>query len=122
MVLKMIKGVSGPFLALLFALTLGTVFAFIVYYSRLPETILSPLADFTLLVSVFGGGWYSAAKYGNRGLLRGAMVGLSVFIVVLGLTLIINKSLITWSGLGKDLLFALVAGGLGGVLGVGMSR
>ncbi|NLB18242.1 MAG: TIGR04086 family membrane protein [Syntrophomonadaceae bacterium] len=122
MVPRLLKGVSGPLLALIFALTLGTVFAFIVYYTRLPETLLSPLADFTLIVSVFAGGWYSANKYGNRGLLRGSLVGLAVFIIVLALTLFIDKSLITFSALGKDLLFALIAGGLGGVLGVGMAQ
>jgi len=122
----MIRRLNGEFrgfvVALVSAMIMGTVLALVVYWSPLEETILNPSADFTLMMSVFLGGWYAAHRSGNRGLIRGSMIGLMVFAFVLILTLIGNPSLISFKSFCKDLLFALASGALGGVLGVGMSE
>jgi putative membrane protein (TIGR04086 family) len=122
----MVRGLAGEFrgflVALICAMIMGTVLALGVYWSPLEETLLNPSADFTLMISIFIGGWYSAHHNGNRGLARGLTIGLMVFIFVLFMTLIANPALISFKSIFKDLLFALASGGLGGILGVGMAN
>ena len=113
--------IRGFLVALMSALVLGSVLALIVYWSPLKETLLDPLADFTLMISVFIGGWYSAYHAGNRGLVRGVIIGLLFFTLMLLITLAVNPALVSLGSVIKDLLFALTCGGLGGILGVGMA-
>ena len=69
MVRRIAGEIHGFLVALLTALILGSVLALIVYWSPLKKPC-SILADFTLMISVFIGGWYSAYRAGNRGLSR----------------------------------------------------
>ncbi len=122
----MVRQFAGEFLgfllALVFALIIGAVLALGIYWTPLKETMLNPLSDFVLMLSIFIGGWYSAHYYGNRGLIRGVVVGLLIFIFIFLLTLIAKPALISLKSLFKDLCFAIAAGGLGGILGVGMAE
>lgn len=122
----MLRRIAGEFrgfmVALAAAVILGSLFALAVYWSPLKETLLDPLADFTLMLSVFIGGWSSAHHYGNRGLVRGVVIGVMFFIFMLLVTLVINPALVSMGSIAKDLLFALACGGLGGILGVGMAN
>lgn len=122
----MVRRLAGEFrgflVALISALIVGTVLALGIYWSPLQETLLGPATDFTLMISVFIGGFYSAHHYGNRGLVRGVIIGLMVFIFMLLVTLIANPALISLKPLIKDLLFGIASGGLGGILGVGMAK
>lgn len=121
MVRRIAGEIHGFLVALFTALILGSVLALIVYWSPLKETLLDPLADFTLMISVFIGGWYSAYRAGNRGLVRGVIIGLLFFTLMLLVTLVVNPALVSFGSFIKDLLFAVACGGLGGILGVGMA-
>ena len=114
--------IRGFLVALLTAVILSSILALAIYWSPLQETLLSPLADFTLMISVFAGGWYSARHYGNRGLVRGVSIGLMFFLFVFLVTLVVNPALVSLSSVIKDLLFGVACGGLGGILGVGMAN
>ncbi len=113
--------IRGFLVAVLSALILGSVLALVVYWSPLKETLLDPLADFTLMISVFVGGWYAAFHTGNRGLVRGVIIGLMFFTLMFLITLAVNPALVSLGSVIKDLLFAVACGGLGGILGVGMA-
>jgi len=122
MVRRIAGEIRGFLVALLSAVVLGSILALIVYWSPLKETLLDPLADFTLMISVFIGGWYSANYHGNRGLVRGVVIGLLFFIFMLLVTLVVNPALVSLGSVIKDLLFGIACGGLGGILGVGMAN
>ncbi len=123
MMLRRIAGEFRGFLvALVSAVIIGSVLALVVYWSPLRETLLDPLADFTLMLSVFIGGWSSAHHHGNRGLVRGVAIGLTFFAFVFLVTLIVNPALVSFASMIKDLALGMVCGGLGGILGVGMSE
>ncbi|MGI6549239.1 MAG: TIGR04086 family membrane protein [Syntrophomonadales bacterium] len=121
----MVRRIAGEFrgllVALISAVIIGSILAMVVYWTPLRETLLDPLADFTLMLGVFIGGWYSARHYGNRGLLRGMAIGLMFFVFVFLATLIFNPALVSFGSIIKDLALGIVCGGLGGILGVGMS-
>ena len=62
MVRRIAGEIHGFLVALLTALILGSVLALIVYWSPLKETLLDPLADFTLMISVFIGLVFSTVQ------------------------------------------------------------
>ena len=118
------RRIAGEFRGLLVALislSLSVPFWQWSFTDSIAGNIAGPLADFTLMLGVFIGGWYSARHYGNRGLLRGMAIGLMFFVFVFLATLIFNPALVSFGSIIKDLALGIVCGGLGGILGVGMS-
>ena len=112
----------GLLTAVLTALVLGSLLGAIVFFSPLKETTLNPLSDFTLIVAVFAGTCLTAWRRGNRGLLRGITLGLVFFAGMLVLTLCLTTSSLHFIPLLRTLFFTLAAGGLGGILGVGLAQ
>ena len=107
--------------AVLLSLILCVLSATVVYFSGLSETLLPSLGKVILIVSVFLAGCQVSKYYGSRGLLRGISMGIICFILLLITTLIFNASLIAFKTFVYALLICLVSGGLGGILGIGLS-
>ena len=114
-----IKGLGK---SLLLALLLGTLISVVVYYTGLKETLLSPLAKLVLVISVFSGGCYVSKAHGNKGLVRGVSLGIMFFTLMLIATLAFNSSLIDLKGFLYTLGVCIVSGGIGGILGIGLSN
>ncbi|MGE5371231.1 MAG: TIGR04086 family membrane protein [Solirubrobacterales bacterium] len=108
----------GLLAAIVIALILGLAVTGVVYCSPLQENILYPLADLSLIASVFCGGALSAGRHGNRGLLRGAVLGLTFFLVTLAAWLVFSPETIELAAILKKLAFTCAAGALGGICGV----
>lgn len=112
--------IQGMALTAVVILFVGTLLALITFLSPLRESALGPLADLTLILSVFAGACLTTRKRGNKGLLRGGLFGLIVFAIILALTLFVDSSLITAGKVIKEIIFSAAAGCLGGILGVGL--
>ncbi|MDD3854045.1 MAG: TIGR04086 family membrane protein [Syntrophomonadaceae bacterium] len=93
----------------------------IVYYSSIPDTSMALIGKLIVLLSIFWAGCYVSRHYGSKGLVRGISMGIAFFIVMLIATLAFDTSLISPGGLLYSLTTCIVAGGLGGILGLGLS-
>lgn len=113
-----IKGLGK---ALASAAVLGLVISLVVYFSGLQETLLNPLGKLALIVSVFWGGCYISQSYGTKGMIRGMSLGIMFFIIILITTLLFAPAHIGFKSFLYSLLLCVVSGGLGGILGIGLS-
>lgn len=113
-----IKGLGK---ALACAVILGLTAALVVYYSGLQETLLNPLGKLALIISVFWGGCHVSKSYGSKGMIRGMSLGLMFFIIMLIATLSFAPAHIDIKSFLYSLLLCIAAGGLGGILGIGLS-
>lgn len=113
-----IKGLGK---ALACAVVLGLIAALAVYYSGLQETLLNPLGKLALIISIFWGGCYVSKSYGSKGMIRGMSLGVMFFIIMLVATLSFAPAHIGIKSFLYSLLLCVVAGGLGGILGIGLS-
>ncbi|SHF50290.1 putative membrane protein, TIGR04086 family [Desulfofundulus australicus DSM 11792] len=91
------------------------------YFTRLPESSLPWFAAGLFFLSILIGACSAASRAGNRGLFHGLGVALLFFIISWLLASILFPSPILPVSLIQKLILAIVAGALGGILGVGFS-
>jgi len=108
--------------AILLSLVLSLISGIVVYYSSLQETLLTSLGKIIIIITVFYAGCYVSKSYGTKGLVRGSTMGLVFFILILMATFIFNPAQISFAAFFSALGICLVAGGLGGILGIGLSQ
>lgn len=106
---------------LLLSALLALISGVIVYYTPLPESLLSPLGKIILIFTIFIAGCLVSKAYGSKGLVRGMSMGIIYFILVLAFTFIFDPSIVSFKIFLAALLTALTAGGLGGILGIGLT-
>ncbi len=108
--------------ALAVSFILCILVATVIYFTGLRETLLASLGKIILTISVFWAGSYVSKFYGSKGLVRGITMGVLFFILMLIATLVFNKSVISLGSFFYSLAVCVVAGGLGGILGIGLSN
>ncbi|RKO67198.1 TIGR04086 family membrane protein [Desulfofundulus salinus] len=91
------------------------------YFTSLSESSLPWFAAGLFFFSVLVGAWSAASRAGNRGLLHGLGVAVLFFLVSWLLATTVLPSQVMPVSLFQKLILALVAGALGGILGVGFS-
>ncbi|MDD3365273.1 MAG: TIGR04086 family membrane protein [Syntrophomonas sp.] len=114
-----LKGLGN---AIIIALLLCTLASILVYFTGLKETLLNPIAKLVLVISVFSGGCYVSKAYGNKGLVRGVSLGIMFFTLMFITTLIYSPAHIYFKGFVYTLTVCIVSGGIGGILGIGLSE
>ncbi len=120
--MRMPAELKGLGISLAMGIVFCTLAAALVYYSGLQETLLALLGKVIMVLSVFTGAAVVSKAYGNRGLVRGATLGLMFFIVMLITTFLAAPTHVYIMGFIYTLTACLVSGALGGVLGVGLSE
>ncbi|MEW6066563.1 hypothetical protein P378_13485 [Desulforamulus profundi] len=111
----------GTLVSLGFSLGLSILAGLAYYFTSLPESSMPWVATVILFVSVVVGGGYAAKRARNRGLFNGLGVGVATFIILwLLVGLFLPGDVLLVGALGK-LALTLAAGGLGGMLGVGLA-
>lgn len=120
--MKMPAEFRGLGIAILIGLLLSALISILVYFTGLKETILGPLAKVVLVISVFTGGCVVSKSYGNKGLVRGISLGIMFFTLMLIITLIASPSHIYLKGFLYTLTACIISGGLGGILGIGLTE
>ncbi len=119
---KLPAELKGLGMALLIGIVLSTLGSTLVYFTGLQETLLNPMAKVVLVISVFTGGCVASNAYGNKGLVRGVSLGIMFFTLMLIITLIASPSHIYLKGFLYTLTACIISGGLGGILGIGLSE
>jgi putative membrane protein (TIGR04086 family) len=95
------------------------VWSFILSVSTIPESRGDIFGIFTIIISVFSGGFICAMKQGKNGWLSGGIVGfLYFFVVILIVSSIPSLSLSLFSLV--NLFLSFVVGGIGGTLALNL--
>ncbi|AQS59115.1 TIGR04086 family membrane protein [Desulforamulus ferrireducens] len=111
----------GTLVALGLSLILSTLAGLCYYFTSLSENTMPWAAAIILFLSVAIGGAYAAKRAGTKGLFNGLGVGVATFILIWILVgFFLPGNVLFMGALGK-LTLTLVAGGLGGTLGVGLA-
>ena len=108
--------VKGVLLASILAMFMSFVFGILLTYTSLPESELAINVIFG--ISTFIAALITAYRAGTRGLYHGLAVGLGFIVVVLILSSIFGSATPAWLKMGEKTILALVAGGIGGIIGV----
>lgn len=107
---------KGIIMATILALILSLVFGFMLSFTALPESALS--LNIIFMVSVFIPALIIAHHAGTKGLYHGLGIGLGFVILLLILTAVFIPDHPSWLKLGEKTILALLAGGVGGIIGV----
>jgi len=107
---------KGILLASILALLLSLLFGALLSFTSLPESELSINIIFGL--SVFIAGFITAYQAGTRGLYYGLSIGIGFTLLVLMLSGVFWVDTPSWLKMAEKTIVALVAGGVGGIVGV----
>ena len=114
--------VKGTVYALIIASLLNLLAGTIMYYSTVSDLWLGGLATFIFGLSIFCGGIVASFKASTKGLLHGISVGVLFLVVAALISGLMDSTTIVGATLLKKTLIAIIAGGMGGILGVTLSK
>ena len=112
---------KGLLKSLLFGFIACAILSVAIYFSSLEETVTGTLGRLILIGSVFYAGCYASKIHGNKGLIRGATMGLLFFILLFIASLIFQVSAFDMRDLIVNLVLCMGAGAFGGILGIGLN-
>ena len=114
----------GAGFAVVISLSLFMVVALIMTGDSMPDSSIQVLGPAAGLISVFIGGFVAALKNKKSGMLTGVFTGLAVFAVLFVLSMIFRNGDTEFFSLKTllTLISILLAGMLGGVVGVNIKR
>ncbi|HZK85841.1 MAG TPA: TIGR04086 family membrane protein [Desulfosporosinus sp.] len=107
---------KGILLASILAILMSLIFGVLLSYTSLPESEMS--INIIFGASIFVAALITAYKAGTRGLYYGLSIGLGFILLVLILSSILWADPPSWLKMGEKTILALVAGGIGGIIGV----
>lgn len=108
--------------ALLLSVLLCVISAVLVYFTRISEMIFPILGRIILAITAFYAACTAARVRGSKGLLRGFNMGAAVFILVFIATLALQPAAVGIKTFACAFLLCLVAGAMGGIVGVGLYK
>lgn len=125
---KFSTGYTGAFTAgLIFAIFLTIILSVFIgllfYLTPLSETFLPLTSSIILVISVFMGSLTTARRVGTKGLLLGILIAI-VYLVLVAVMAFMMEIQVTSASVGfsNKVLLAVISGGLGGIVGVGLNR
>jgi hypothetical protein len=107
---------KGILIAAILALILSLGYGLLLSISNIPES--DPVFILIFSLSIFAAALIITNKAGKKGLIYGLFIGLGFIFLLLLLSGIFFSEQISIIKIGEKLIFALVAGGLGGIFGV----
>ncbi|HWQ72317.1 MAG TPA: TIGR04086 family membrane protein [Desulfitobacteriaceae bacterium] len=107
---------KGILIAAVLALILSLGYGLLLSVSNIPES--DPVFILIFSLSIFAAALYITNKTGTKGLLYGLSIGLGLVLLLLFLSGILFSEHISIIKIGEKLIYALVAGGFGGIFGV----
>lgn len=112
----------GTLGALVIGLAGTLILSAVFYYTSLSESYLDPAGTFLYLICAFIGGFLASKKAGNRGIMYGCSTGLSYFLTVLIIYLLISPQPLSISSILLKGIYTLIVGAAGGVLGIAFAE
>lgn len=109
---------KGIIYAAVTALILSGIIGILTNLTTIPESEL--INNVIFVVSVFFGGLTAARIAGVKGLYYGIAVGVGFILLILIVSAIMQSDPFDWLGIAAKAFYAIVAGGIGGVVGVAL--
>lgn len=109
---------KGALLSVIVTTMLALLLASLVSFGDIPDSAVIALIFFILALSCITGAYAAAKTLSSKGLLTGAALGIIYYIVLAIISLILTKSFSFNSHMLIMLISAMLAGMLGGVLGM----
>lgn len=117
--LAVVKGVvSGLCVALLGIL----IFAFLLRFTSIPETIIAPVNQVIKGVSIFFGVFFGMKKHKNMGLLSGLLIGFFFTIVAFLVFSILDGAFVFDKTFFNDIIFGCIIGAICGIICVNLKK
>jgi len=114
-----LKGLLG---ALIVSFLLSILVTLLLHFTPLTEALLPSFATLIFFLSILLGSLISAKSAKSKGLIHGLGVG----VIYLSCTIIIGFFVATdsfsWLMFAKKIVYTLVGGSLGGIIGIGLSH
>ncbi|MHB8124793.1 MAG: TIGR04086 family membrane protein [Desulfitobacteriaceae bacterium] len=111
---------KGILVATALALILSLGYGLLLSLSSIPESDL--FINLIFSISVFTAASIIANKAGTKGLIYGLAIGLGFIILLLLLSAMFFSETVSMLKIGEKIIFALGAGGFGGIIGVVFRR
>ncbi|MGB9792789.1 MAG: TIGR04086 family membrane protein [Thermacetogeniaceae bacterium] len=108
----------GTLGALMTGLVGTLILSIVFYYTSLSESYLDPAGTFLYLTCAFLGGFLASRRAGNRGIMYGCTTGLSYFLIVSLIFLLISPQSLSISSVLLKGIYTLIVGAAGGVIGI----
>lgn len=110
-------------LGVAFTSLMGCLFIFSIIVSKIdvPKGTLAVFSTVSLCVGAYFGGFSCAKKQRKNGLIMGLITGAVMFFVIFISSIIFSKTALSISGFSK-LLWAVIFGAIGGIVGVNSKR
>lgn len=116
-----IRIIKGSITSIILTLVLLFIFSIIVTYTNVKESIISPIIIIITSISILIGSSISSLKIKKNGLLNGAIVGIIYILTIYILSSIMGMGFKIDINSVLMIIFAIVAGMLGGIVGVNIN-
>ena len=113
--------IKGSITSIILTLVLLFIFSIIVTYTNVKESIFSPIIIIITSISILIGSSISSLKIKKNGLLNGAIVGIIYILTIYILSSIMGMGFKIDINSVLMIIFAIVAGMLGGIVGVNIN-
>ena len=107
---------KGSLVAVSCSLLLILVFAFLLKFTNIPESIITPINQVIKGISVFAGVFWGISNIRRRGLVCGAVIGFSYSLIAFFVFSLLAGYLVFDLTLVMDLLFGSIIGGVCGII------
>ena len=111
----------GSFVSIIISLVLILVFALLIKWFNLSDAVITPANIVIKIISIAIGVLF-VCKDGQRGVIRGSILGVLYIALCFGVFSLLNGALIFTMSLVYDLFLGLIAGGVLGVIVVNLKR
>lgn len=126
--IKVVEGIQGRSIlkgalgAILISIFLSLIFTLSLHFTSLSESYIPALASLIFFISILLGSTISSKIAGSKGLFHGIGVGITYLLFALIVGFFVAGDAFSALVFIKKILYALLASGLGGVIGVGLSH
>ena len=119
---NMLKIIKGSIIAIMLSLVLLLIFALLLAYTNVPESIISPVIIVISASSILVGSFMSSIKIKKQGIVNGGIVGGIYMAVLYLLSSMVQNDFGVNSYAIIMIAASILAGCFGGILGVNMKR
>ncbi|QZY57054.1 TIGR04086 family membrane protein [Crassaminicella profunda] len=106
--------------ACIFALLIFIIMALLITYTNISETIIPMMASIVMVISTLISGMVVGAKTKRKGWLHGALVGVVYVLLIIFMNWVFVKDFSIGSPALLKSLIGIIAGGIGGMIGVNL--
>ena len=118
----LIRFIKGTLIALSFSLVGILIFAFILKFTNISESVITPVNQVIKGVSIFLGVFIALKKQKGNGLVSGLLIGLGFKIVAFLVFSALSRHISFDLSLLYDMLFGTIIGGICGIICVNIKK